>query len=118
MTEPNAARAYVVLDHIEARPDLWEQAAYIAETGCGTVACFAGWTALLFGEGEPAPNSHGWILPSGITINIDRYADQLLGGMTFGLGPGRDESLYDAANELGDLHRMVAEAFGRRPVTA
>lgn len=122
-------RAYAVLDHIEAQPDLWRQEIYIGRTECGTVACFAGWTALLFGEGGPegfarplswtAPRVEAaasrWRMPDGTLRSVDSYAEELLGAKTWGLGVDGDESLFAACNSLSDLKRLVADTFGPRP---
>lgn len=129
MTRPNAERAYAVLDHIKANPELWRQEIYIAETDCGRVACFAGWTVILFGKGaaESLPTAssgyhsyaYRWVLPNGVQMTVDDYADLLLGdATTWGVGPDGDDNLFAAGNTMDEIERMVAEIFGPRPVAA
>ncbi len=114
---PNAELAYKVLDHIDAHPEQHDQRSWTEKVGCGTVACFAGWTCLLSGD-EPVPDDDGdidvevWV--DGNIVRIPQRATHLL-GLPYDRQPGWGHHLFDPANSREDLHRLVAEIFGPRP---
>jgi hypothetical protein len=122
MTTPNAQLAYRVLDHIDAHPELWNQAVYIGPADCNTAACFAGWVCLLSGEEpdyeqpvlEEYPTA---LLKSGMTV--PGRAQQLLGVsryLTDHTGDDDDErDLFLEWNDRDTLGELVAEIFGPRP---
>ena len=112
--KPNAELAYMVLDHIDAHPELWEQGNYLRKTECGTVGCFAGWTCVLSGEGLVPGSGDGLYLASGERTSV--RAEQLLGVSRYVDEHGDDgRDLFAWDNTREDLGRLVAEIFGPRP---
>lgn len=121
---PNAALAYLVLDHIDAHPELWDQGRYIGAGKCGTVACFAGWACLLSGE-QPHfyyPGETSWLADQRRPVSVATRAEELLGASRYSPtaadGDDYDEDLFGASNTREDLGRLVAEIFGPRPEAA
>lgn len=113
---PNAALAYAVLDHIDAHPEEWNQAVWFRrpQVGCGTTACFAGWTSLLSGD-EP-DWAHAYqrqtdgVISDGRSLYIVGRAMGLLG-----IDDHQADALFYGANTREDLGRLVAQIFGHRP---
>jgi len=118
--KPNAELAYLVLDHIDAHPEQWDQGRWISRpdgADCGTAGCFAGWACMLSG------NQPDWTMSNGKwtnTVTADGYwkyvgdrAAELLG-----ISEVDAEMLFDADNQRDDLDRHVAEIFGPRPGSA
>lgn len=124
MNAPNAELAYRVLDHIDAHPEQWDQGIYIGKAECGTVACFAGWTALLSG-GKPGffaySDETSWLEDGLGFVAVADRAERLLHASRY-IERGDDEpydDLFGGSNTREDLGRLVAEIFGPRPaVTA
>jgi hypothetical protein len=54
MTTPelNTDRLTAVLEHIEQHPEQHDQESWSMRTDCGTTACAAGWTVLLYAPNE------------------------------------------------------------------
>lgn len=115
MSAPNAELAYLVLDHIDAHPDQWDQATW----ECGTVACFAGWTVKLSGGSlEDLTDRVGILTPLVIEgpaeivgLEVDVAAELLLGYDSRAF----DEDLFDGLNTRADLDRIAEAIFGPRP---
>lgn len=109
MTTPNAELAYRVLDHIDARPETWEQATW----DCGTAACFAGWAVRLSGG-----TAYGSKVVAGppelIGEHVEYAAYRVLGICEFH-GPDANDWLFDPDNTREDLGRLVEAIFGPRP---
>lgn len=59
----NVPRLRKELEFVTAHPQEWEQACWIGETSCGTVACLAGWTVLHAGY-ELHQENHSFVLVS------------------------------------------------------
>jgi hypothetical protein len=83
MTTPelNTDRLTAVLAHIEQHPEQHDQGFWSMRTDCGTTACAAGWTVLLYAPNERfSYNSDGeasdFLMSS---ENIPDLARQLLG---------------------------------------
>ncbi len=117
-TREQVERAYRVLDHIERNPEKHSQGFWVdsdrRETaatvmaGCGTTACFAGWTALLAGA---VYTGHGsWMELGGSAGRTSTLAAELL-GLT---GDEVDALFFDAA-DLAAVRKAVFEIFGPRP---
>jgi len=124
---PNAARAYATLDHIDAYPEIWNQARW----WCGTSGCFAGWTVTL--AGEQIDEAKQVRVGSGEfdVVHVGDRAAQLLGfddaqslddASWTALGEpdpdslsGEEFELFSAINTRGDLGRIVEAVFGPRP---
>jgi hypothetical protein len=112
---PNTELAWRVMDHIDAHPGQWDQGLWIGESGCGTVACFAGWTVMLSGfevdsdsEGVIAPQHPEWR-----GLHVSTVAEELL---------GLDDEVLAAKGDVfcglltrAELGDRVAEIFGPRP---
>lgn len=119
MATPNAARAYAVLDEIDADPDSHDQQWWFIRTECGTTACFAGRVCIQaggkpdFGIGAWATSSGSVVMPDGRIGHAGAIARELL-GIDLMLG----ERLFRATNTRAALGRMVAEIFGPRPEPA
>lgn len=127
MTAPNAALAYLVLDHIDAHPEQWNQGRWIGQAECTTVGCFAGWAVLLSGaepildDGYEGPD--GYVFTSEAQFSgeewiISSLAQKLLGASRWveaGDGYSDDIDLFGQDNTREDLGRLVAEIFGPRP---
>lgn len=132
---PDAARAYRVLDYIEAHPERHDQADFInlgaipyaladkntflgeavIADSCGTTACYAGWTVLLDGQ---RVNRHGRVLDDvpGVALrsaDIEWRAIQLLD-----INTRQADDLFYAAQNLDELRDAVADIFGPRPADA
>ncbi|GIF08715.1 hypothetical protein [Actinoplanes siamensis] len=114
--KPDAGRAYAVLDQIDARPELHNQSAWFHRTigGCGTAACFAGWTSLLAGD-EPLwthdyQNQTDAVIGGGKRRYIEARATELLG-----IDPDQADALFYGGNTREDLGRLVEQIFGPRP---
>jgi len=112
---PNAALAYQVLDHIDAHPESWDQRTW----GCGTVACFAGWTVILSGGVIDADGYDSSVVDGPAELvgdTVERAAIRLLQGRVWIDRPdGEVDWLFAADNNREDLGRLVAEIFGPRP---
>lgn len=108
---PNAALAYKVLDHIDGRPELWNQGLWVGESDCGTVACFAGWAVLLSGCRVNADSVVIDGPPELVNLDVDQAADRLL-GLDFRV---LDRDPYDGLLRRDELGEIVAEIFGPRP---
>jgi len=120
MTAPNAALAYKVLDLATANPDRLDMEQWSSglvdltdltsevDQGCGTTACYAGWTAAHAGykvhERGEVYRADGGI----VSEDIEQFAARLL-GIT---GQQADYLFYVADD---DLSGAVAEIFGPRP---
>lgn len=125
-TTPNAELAYLVLDHIDAHPEDWNQ-----RNWCGTAKCFAGWTVELSGE---RVREYGQVIGQPDGVHVGERAAQLLGfineSQLNAAGPaavypdgepdedegegGPEYELFSAVNTREDLGRLVAEIFGPR----
>jgi hypothetical protein len=114
VSEPNAALAYRVLDHIDAHPEQWQQGQWIGETECGTVACFAGWTVLLSG-GHLDDHDLVSDVPEVTGLHVSIAAFDLLGVDDEELAHRGVGDLFNGGNTREDLGRLVAEIFGPRP---
>lgn len=82
-----------VVKQIEAAPRQWDQADWVLEGRCGTIACFAGWTLIVSGrmnakhqvldeKGELAPcadDDRRSLHTPGCNCSIPDVAQQLLG---------------------------------------
>jgi hypothetical protein len=131
---PNAELAYRVLDYVTAHPEQHDQATWFRQTGCGTVACFAGWTVALAGhriDVDPDPNPETGYLyydaidgDRGTTIREVAERDLGIAGLTRPCtlhagccysGESYADTLFDTGNTREDLGRLVAEIFGPRP---
>ena len=110
-TEPNAPLLLKTLEHIENRPEEWNQAHW----HCGTVACFAGHAAILDG-GEWLRESPDFLLARADDPQRDVYA---VGGVSavhasdraqriLGLTLEQSEDLFDGDSDLDDLRELVA----------
>jgi hypothetical protein len=124
--KPNAELAYLVLDHIDAHPEQWNQGRWIGKAECSTVGCFAGWAVILSGA-EPALDG-GYRGPDGYVFTpeaifggeswpVSVLAEKLLrAGRFVDLSPEEDErDLFHEFNTREDLGNLVAEIFGPRP---
>lgn len=129
MTGPNTPLAYLVLDHIDAHPDSWDQADWGRKNDCGTRACFAGWAVLLAGGEAQADSTGNWatVTVEGKTFHSIRTAAMLVLGIEDDEVPSTrrlcsccddvDDScgLFDGTNTRVALGRFVEELFGPRP---
>lgn len=122
----DGALAWAVLDHIEDNPRSHYQWNWVSELGdgrgCGTVACFAGWTVVLAG---------GTLLPAGrATIDIpdrplQRYEPRWVSQDTdevasvamtlLGLDSQHALALFSEETTVADLRRLVEQYYGPRP---
>jgi hypothetical protein len=125
-------RAYQVLDHIEAHPDLHDQDFWLHDSdsdrdrdadldgpvvvtaqdvmsGCGTTACYAGWTVLL--AGKPIID-YSWTT----AVRIGRVSD--VAADLLGLDGREEQQLFHDAEDLADVRKAVADIFGPRPDNA
>ena len=125
-TDTEIRRAYTVLDYIEAHPHLHDQNGWVrtphtfhpdptspvdrayAETHCGTVACYAGWTALL--NGDTVIYGAQVILDGGRKRTVEWRAADLLG-----LADDEIDRLFYQAGDIDELRDAVARIFGPRP---
>jgi hypothetical protein len=108
---PNAVLAYRVLDHIERHPEHWNQKAYRCVTGC----CFAGNAVLLGGmvwrSLDDTLDDHVYDPMTGRILDIIDASTELLG-----IPEWRDWGrLFQAANNIQDIRKLVLEIFGPRP---
>jgi hypothetical protein len=121
--KPNAELAWRVLDHIDAHPEQWNQGLYIGKAECGTVACFAGWTVLLFGA---RPIYFAYSVDQTRTIEVDGrildvadYAEELLGASRWANEGTEDEwDLFEVCNTREDLKNLIGQMFGPRPTVS
>lgn len=114
--------AIAVWHHIVDNPEQHRQDQWLTKTECGTVACFAGWTALLAGA-EPAWRSG--CDSSGIVHLPDDLAEEL--GRTnrgpaecvaidlLGITVGQADDLFSGANDLGDIREVLQDIYGLHP---
>ncbi len=113
--KPNAELAYKVLDHIDARPELWRQGIWLGESECGTTACFAGWAVMLSGCEVDVAGEEVLTGPAElIGRHVGSAAEVLLGIEDL---DGDSPDPFDAILTRAELGRAVAEIFGPRPVT-
>lgn len=119
------ALAYAVLDHIAAHPARHAQNEWVSAvgdgTGCGTVACFAGWAVVLAG-GTLLDGKRARLSIPGRTLL--RYSDAhavfderhvASAAMTaLGLDRRQADLLFDEENTVEDLRRLVEQFFGPR----
>lgn len=122
MSTPNAALAYLTLDHIDAHPESWDQRRW----WCGTSGCFAGWTVTLSGKTVvlggyvrigPGPDDIAHVSQLAAQLlgfddqwTLDETAFDILGQ------PDDDEyALFSSDNTREDLGRIVEAVFGPRP---
>lgn len=111
---PDAVRAYEVLDAIRANPNLHSQANWAQRTDCGTVMCFAGWTAHLNGDKLIIGSAMGYgyacrAADTGEVVSVELRAAQLLG-----LSREEAERLFLFTAD-GSVPDAVAEVFGPDP---
>jgi hypothetical protein len=126
----NAELAYRVLDHIDAHPEQHDQGLWFAEKyECGTVACFAGWTAMLAG-GRLAKVKDEWDFAT--TVIVGGLPEELIGkhvsyaaAVLLGIAEDLDDEdeaqalrIFNGHNTREDLGELVAETFGPRPAAA
>lgn len=114
--KPNAQLAYMVLDHIDAHPEQWQQGQWIGNAECGTVGCFAGWAVLLSGGHLDSESGLVTGLEGMDGLEVWEASDALLN-----IGPDylNDRDLpdpYDGLRNRESLGQAVAEIFGPRPV--
>ena len=115
MTDPptfDADLAYRVLDAIEANPERWDQREWRAATDCGTVMCFAGWTAHICDDVR-------WVVPDEMVeddwMDAHEVQDQDgyyhdIGNWAYGrlgLGCGNPLNLFSPHHTLADLRAIV-----------
>ena len=115
----NAGLAYEVLDYISKYPEQHDQAAYLSALGagdhaapgpdCGTVACFASWTAILAGDVLEHEDG-GLIRIQGFDSDIHDRAQELLG-----LSVYESLLLFLGTQDAKKLPEVVARLFGPRP---
>lgn len=111
----NADRLRAVLDHIKAHPEQHLQETWGRRTECGTVACFAGWTVLLFKPGiaerfAAAPMRESILFPELLSpradlneiTDVSSTARNLLG-----LNIDQASTLFHAENTAGQLETMI-----------
>lgn len=111
----NADRLHAVLDHIKAHPEQHLQETWGRRTECGTVACFAGWTVLLFKPGiaerfAAAPMREPILFIETLTpyaalaeiTDVSSTARDLLG-----LTVDQASTLFHAENTAGQLEKMI-----------
>lgn len=84
--------------------EIWDQGEWLSPpsplTGCGTVACFAGWTCLLYGA---QPINFMYVeLPDGTTHKVRDLAKHLLQ-----LTEGQAHNLFNGMNDLNRLRATV-----------
>ena len=113
--KPNAQLAYMVLDHIDAHPEQWDQGHWVGQADCGTVGCFAGWAVMLSGytvddaivieSPDGAPDLNG--------LHIETASDRLLGISDETAAEHGDP--YDGLLKRDELGQRVPEIFGPRP---
>lgn len=119
----DAKRAYYVLDMIRAHPHAVNMRWWVAksdwptldkvtladltqqEPGCGTTACFAGWTVLL--DGYKVVDNDQAVRGNTYRDVYDLAADLL------GIGPADTDLLFYCHED--DLARIVEQAFGPDP---
>lgn len=121
---PNVTLAYEVLDKIDANPELHNQRVWFLPLadGCGTAACFAGWTCLLAGDAvvdECACGDDRCLIryrvrtSDGELMPVDARAQELLGLDVF-----QAADLFDGVNSREHLGELVHAWFGPRPEAA
>jgi len=120
-TDEHTRRAYAVLDHIERNPEQHNQDSWLSvrptpgkpfraeHMGCGTTACYAGWTVLLVG-GEFLGNSWAYLPSLGESRGVTDAAAHLLG-----LTLDETDTLFHDARDLPEVRKAVFEIFGPRP---
>lgn len=120
--KPNAELAYRVLDAIDADPKSWDQGTWASRAGCGTSACFAGWTCILSGDTPkfwPDEADAEYVYTGDEERWIPARAADLLHvnqSLVFDhLGTIGERRLFDSGNTREDLGRLVEEIFGPRP---
>lgn len=123
--KPNAELAYLVLDHIDAHPEQWDQARWWRTSPtCGTAGCFAGWTVQLSGGHVGRAGIFNLtVVKSGLGELDGKYvpvAAAALLGLPMDVTEDEDEAagnlpLFNESNDRDDLGRLVAEIFGPRP---
>lgn len=111
----NEALLLKVLDKIRFDPDSWYQEYWLGQTGCGTVACFAGWAAMLSGY-----QAH-WYLKADVTAPqmSDRVLDPddptrvldvpALAQKLLGLTVEERFALFAATNTFSDLEVLTKD---------
>ena|ERR1044072_3322045 len=115
-TPEQKARAYAVLDHINAHPELHEQTTWMSKKEGGKIiGCFAGWTCLLAGDkpvfGHPFVTNRVVSSSSKRRCSIYGRARYLLG-----LTPKEEEELFQSHNTRNGLRNIVQRFYGERDV--
>lgn len=122
MTAPNAARAYAVLDRIDADPDSHDQGWWFMRSECGTTACFAGLTCIIAGDqpdfdvdGDSSPED-GWTYTGALkTVDGGESSASVRARDLLGIDYLQGKRLFYGSNTREQLGDLVAEIFGPRP---
>lgn len=95
-----------VLNHIETHPEQHNQSSWGVKTECGTTACFAGWTLLMFGK----PEDILWLDNFALSTPHDSYDDvDDIAGDILGLEEDQRPALFYTAKTLEDVKVIVKE---------
>jgi hypothetical protein len=117
--KPNAVLGWAVMDHIETRPELWDQGRWIGKSDCGTAGCYAGWATLLSGAEPDFWADSSWVdtvVFNGERWLVEHLAEKLLRvDRHFSPEPFVNLDLFDPENSLNDLKWMTELVFGPRP---
>lgn len=107
---PNIELLERTLAHIEAHPEEWNQGAWRCESGL----CFAGTTAALCGGEWVYPAEH-W---QAALLKANEHPEEaawVRAQRLLRIDDDQAAELFDAANDLDDLHRIVADIKSSAP---
>lgn len=114
---PNLPLLRKVLDHIDAHPEEWNQAAWMTETTCGTACCIAG-HAIVFDGTHTLTVANDDVLVDGVSMvrgEDGRWHDAaaIVGAKVLGLTEDEAGDLFHGWNGRADVQHFAERIAAR-----